>query len=186
MDADLDSTVNDVSEVKIPWTCLGNPLGEVRIATIIEAESTGSVLAVHPTQTIDSGSVQQNFTEFLQFTPQLQGDLSDGTLTSFPIIYRTYLGSNVSGPVKDFDVIVKADDGDTDTRTNCQWDWDTLEDLNVSTANTVSRSFTILRACPLITGLEDLTILEDAPSRPWFSRASVWTNRMRTPPCRGT
>ena len=162
MDADLDSTVNDVSEVKIPWTCLGNPLGEVRIATIIEAESTGSVLAVHPTQTIDSGSVQQNFTEFLQFTPQLQGDLSDGTLTSFPIIYRTYLGSNVSGPVKDFDVIVKADDGDTDTRTNCQWDWDTLEDLNVSTANTVSRSFTILRACPLITGLEDLTILEDA------------------------
>ena len=93
MDADLDSTVNDVSEVKIPWTCLGNPLGEVRIATIIEAESTGSVLAVHPTQTIDSGSVQQNFTEFLQFTPQLQGDLSDGTLTSFPIIYRTYLGN---------------------------------------------------------------------------------------------
>ena len=64
--------------------------------------------------------------------------------------------------MKDFDVIVKADDGDTDTRTNCQWDWDTLEDLNVSTANTVSRSFTILRACPLITGLEDLTILEDA------------------------
>ena len=86
--------------------------------------------------------------------------------------------------MKDFDVTVKADDGDTDTCTN--WDWDTLEDLNVSTANTVSRSFTILRACPLITGLEDLTILEDHPSRPWFSRASVWTNRMRTPPCLGT
>jgi flagellin-like protein len=147
-----NSLVTD-SEIAIPWNCIGEPSSTVRMIVVVQDESTGEVLSVHPDQTTAAGAIGQTFTEELTL---LMGhsDLAAGDdLTNHLLIYRSYVGSNNPSDAKTYDISVKVD-------ADCAEDWETITSVDMST--NVAESMDILRACPVVTNLVDITVNEDS------------------------
>ena len=141
------------TEIAIPWDCIGQPSSTVRLIAIIQDESTGAVSSVHPDQTVATGAVGQTFNEELTL---LMGhsDLADGgDLTNHLLIYRSYVGSNTPTDAKTYDISAKVD-------APCAEDWGTLNGVDMST--NVNEEIDILRACPVIENLVDITVNEDS------------------------
>ena len=81
-------------------------------------------------------------------------DLADGgDLTNHLLIYRSYVGSNTPTDAKTYDISAKVD-------APCAEDWGTLNDVDMST--NVNEVIDILRACPVIENLVDITVNEDS------------------------
>jgi len=149
----IGNSLDTDSEIGIPWNCIGEPSSTVRMIVVVQDESTGAVLSVHPDQTITAGATGQTFTEELTL---LMGhsDLAEGDdLTNHLLIYRSYVGSSNPSDAKTYDISVKVD-------ADCAEDWDTITSVDMST--NVAESMDILRACPVVTNLVDITVNEDS------------------------
>ena len=141
-----DSTDGD-TEFAIPWTCIGSPAGTVRLIGIVQDETALDIQTVHPTQTI-TGSGTETLTVPIEISLN-QGDLGDGSLTDYQLIYRSFVGSNTPSDAKEYDIMTLAD-------APCAEDWGTIEDVNMST--NVAESMTIERACPFIAAPSFVTV----------------------------
>jgi flagellin-like protein len=149
----IGNSLDSDSEIAIPWNCIGEPSSTVRMIVVVQDESTGAVLSVHPDQTTTAGATGQTFTEELTL---LMGhsDLAEGDdLANHLLIYRSYVGSNNPSPAKTYDISVKVD-------ADCAEDWRTITSVDMST--NVAESMNILRACPVVTNLVDITVNEDS------------------------
>ena len=153
VDADMSTSF---AEFQIPFSRMGGMPSEVRIIAIVQGESSATVSTVHPTQTIDSASSTQTFSDYL--TVELGADnLDDGVLTDEVLIYRSFLGSNSPSDGKVYDVTVKH------SATCGGADWAVYEDVDMSGNQDIS--IDILRACPTISDdLDDVDSTEDAAS----------------------
>ena len=141
-----DSTDTD-TEFKIPWTCLGSPADTVRLMGIVQDETSVDIQTIHPSQTI-TGSGTETLVTPIEITLN-QGDLGDGSLTDYQLIYRSFVGSSTPTDPKEYDVMVLAD-------APCAEDWGTISDINMST--NVAESLTIERACPFIASPSFVTV----------------------------
>ena len=152
LNADLGA---DESEIAIPWDCIGNPVGDVRMVAFVQDENAGSIDTIHPTQTLAGGN-----TESLTSSMMISlgnGDMSDGTIENYLLIYRSYVGSATAGDAKVYNLMVKTD-------ADCAEDWDTENDIVMSEPRDVG--FDILRACPEIgNNLVDIEVSEDSASK---------------------
>jgi flagellin-like protein len=141
------------TEISIPWDCIGQPSATVRMIVIVQDETTGAIESVHPDQTFATGAVGQTFSDELTILMG-HGDLVDGDdLTNHLLIYRSYVGSNTPSDAKTYDISVKVDAA-------CQEDWGNINSVDMST--NVAESVNILRACPVIQDLVDITVNEDS------------------------
>jgi plastocyanin len=141
------------TEIAIPWTCIGEPSEVVRVLAVVQDESSGEVDSVHPTQNIATGANAQTFDDEITL---LMGhsDLSGGDdLRNHLLIYRSYVGSNTPSAAKTYDISVKVD-------ATCAEDWGNINDVDMST--NAWESVDILRACPVIQNLVDVTVDEDS------------------------
>jgi len=141
------------TEIAIPWTCIGEPSEVVRVLAVVQDESSGEVDSVHPTQSIATGANAQTFDDEITL---LMGhnDLSGGEdLRNHLLIYRSYVGSNSPSAAKTYDISVKVD-------ATCAEDWGNINDVDMST--NAWESVDILRACPVIQNLVDVTVDEDS------------------------
>jgi len=153
LSSSIGNTADTDTEIAIPWTCIGEPSNTVRMIVVVQNESTGAVESVHPDQTIATGAVGQTFNEELTL---LLGhtDLADGDdLTNHLLIYRSYVGSNSPSDAKTYDISVKVEAA-------CEEDWGNINSVDMST--NVATSVDILRACPVIQDLVDITVNEDS------------------------
>ena len=153
VDTDGDGDMNDDTEIAIPWNCIGSPSNSVRMIVVVQDESTGAVTSVHPSQNIAAGAVGQAFNEELTV---LMGhsDLATGMdLENHLLIYRSYIGSNTPTDAKRYDISAKV-------TADCEEDWGTLNDIDMSTNK--EEEIDILRACPVIQDLVDITVAEDS------------------------
>jgi len=151
----IGNSLDTDSEIAIPWTCIGEPSSTVRMIVVIQDESTGALLSVHPDQTTTAGATGQTFTDELTL---LMGhsDLAEGDdLSNHLLIYRSYVGSNSPSDAKTYDISVKVD-------ADCAEDWETITSVDMST--NVAESMDIKRACPVVTNLVDITVNEDSGS----------------------
>ena len=153
MSSTIGNTGDTDTEISIPWNCIGEPTSTVRMIVIVQDESTGAIESVHPDQTVTTGAVGQTFNEELTI---LMGhsDLADGDdLTNHLLIYRSYVGSNTPSDAKTYDISVKVEAA-------CEEDWGNINSVDMST--NVATSVDILRACPVIQDLVDVTVNEDS------------------------
>ncbi len=141
------------AEISIPFSRMGGTPSQVDIVAIVQGESTADVSTVHPTQTIDSGSTLQTFSEYI--TVELtHNDLLTGSIADEVLVYRTYKGSSTPSVAKAYDVMIK-------TSADCAYDWAVTEDLSMAT--NANLNLDMERACPVIgTSLDDITVNEDS------------------------
>jgi len=146
------SSSGTLTEISIPFSRMGGTPSQIDIVTIVQGETTADVSTVHPTQTIDSNTLQ-SFTEYM--TVELtHDDLADGSITDEVLVYRSYKGSNSPSAAKNYDVMIKTD-------ADCAQDWAT--DTNLSLATNVAITLDMARACPEVqTSLADITVAEDS------------------------
>ena len=149
----IGNTADTNSEIAIPWTCIGEPASTVRMIVVVQDESTGAVASVHPNQTIAAGSVGQTFTDELTLLMGHSDLAEGGDLTNHLLIYRSYVGSNTPSDAKTYDISAKVD-------ATCKEDWHTVTSVDLS--SNVEMDMDILRACPLVTNLVDITVNEDS------------------------
>jgi len=152
----LSSQIGDSSdtdtEISIPWDCIGSPADTVRMIVIVQDDSTGQVASVHPSQTIATGN-NQSFNEEITLIMGHSDLSSSDELRNHLLIYRSYVGSNTPSTAKNYDLSVKVDAA-------CEEDWGNIDNIDMST--NVWESVDILRACPVITDLVDVTVDEDS------------------------
>ena len=74
-------------------------------------------------------------------------------LVNHLLIYRSYIGSNTPTDAKTYNVATKV-------TASCAEDWGTLSNIDMSTSK--EESIDILRACPVIQDLIDITVNEDS------------------------
>ena len=173
---DVDFSTS-VAEMYIPWSRLGGMPDQIDIVAIVQQETTADIDVVHPMQTIDAGTTQQNLTKFM--TVELtKDDLATGELDDEVLVYRSYKGSITPSAAKEYNLMVKTD-------ANCAQDWAIVEDISVATNVVFDSGYTagtgettdvrstidILRACPVIDtdgtnpatdGLVDYSVDEDS------------------------
>ena len=135
---------NTNTEVKIPWSCIGDPgAGEkVRLSAVVLEEGNGNVASTHPS----TGHVK---------LVMGQDSLGDGTLDDKRLNYREYIGSNSPSASEDYEVTVKVDAPD-----GCGEDWGVITGLDMATNR--AESIDILRACPVIVNVDDVVYDEDS------------------------
>jgi hypothetical protein len=142
-------SANDVTEVAIPWSCIGSPIGDVRLLATVLNEDDGEVDTVHPNPDgFTLGSGNESFSGSLSITVG-QLDLGDGSLDDYRLIYRSYIGSTTAGPAKNYDVMVVGD-------APCEEDWGNL--YNISMGANFAGSITLERACPFIAAPSFVTV----------------------------
>jgi flagellin-like protein len=129
------------TELKIPWDCIGSPSNRwVRMSVVVLEESGGVEASKHPS----SGYLSMNLGK---------SNLGDGTLSDERLNYRSYIGSNTPSPSEDYNILAKVD-------ADCAEDWGNINGLNMSENR--DENIDILRACPVITGIEDVSYDEDS------------------------
>ncbi len=142
-------SANDVTEVAIPWSCIGSPIGDIRLLATVLNEGDGEVDTVYPNPddfTLDGGN--ESFSGSLSITVG-QLDLGDGNLDDYRLIYRSYIGSTTAGPAKNYDVMVVGN-------APCEEDWGNI--YNISMDQNFAGSITIERACPFIAAPSFVTV----------------------------
>ena len=140
---------NDVTEISIPWSCIGSPIGDVRLLGTVLNESDGEVNTVHPNPddfTLAGGN--ESFTDTLSITLG-QLNLQNGGIDDYRLIYRSYLGTTTASAAKNYDVMVVGD-------APCAEDWGTISDISMAT--NYAGSITIERACPFISAPSFVTV----------------------------
>mgnify|MGYP000013462230 CR=1 FL=1 len=174
VDVDFSTSFGEIS---IPWSRIGGMPDQIDIVAMVQAETTADISTVHPTQTLDAGATLQNLSSFM--TVELtHGDLMTGSLSDEVLVYRTYKGVVTPSAAKNYDIMLK-------TPADCEYDWETIEDVSMSTnvvfddnyvagsgeTTDVRDTVDILRACPVIdtegsvnddTGLSDFNKDEDS------------------------
>jgi len=142
------------AEIVIPWSCIGSPVGDVRMVAFVQDESAGTIDNVHPSQTL-AGTTSESLSSSMSITLG-NGDLTDGTIENYLLIYRSYVGSNSAGAAKTYDLMVKTD-------ADCAEDWGNIDGINMSEKRELG--IDIERACPEIgTNLVDIEVSEDSSS----------------------
>ncbi|MCH1589081.1 MAG: right-handed parallel beta-helix repeat-containing protein, partial [Flavobacteriales bacterium] len=173
---DVDFSTS-VAELYVPWSRLGGTPDQIDIVAIVQAETTADIDVIHPMQTLDTSSTQQNLTKFM--TVELtKDDLATGELDNEVLVYRSYKGSTTPSDAKEYDLMVK-------TSADCAQDWAIVEDISIARNVvfetgysaaigenvTIEPTIAILRACPVIDimgtdpamdGLVDYTVDEDS------------------------
>jgi len=141
MAAHIGWTDNSNTELKIPWDCIGSPSNRwVRMSVVVLEESGGTVASNHPS----SGYLSINLGK---------SNLGDGTLSDERLNYRSYIGSNSPSPSEDYNILAKVN-------ADCAEDWGNIDGLDMSENR--DEDIDILRACPIITGVEDVSYDEDS------------------------
>ncbi|MDP6870369.1 MAG: type IV pilin [Candidatus Poseidoniaceae archaeon] len=141
------------TEIAIPWDCIGQPTDVVRMIVVVQDESTGETLSVHPDQSTSAGAVGQTFNEEMTIMMG-HSDLAAGDdLRNHLLVFRSYVGSNVASAAKQYDLQVKVD-------AVCEEDWGDVNDIDMSTNKWIDVD--IKRACPEISNLIDITVNEDS------------------------
>ena len=149
---------NPVSEWRVPWDCLGNPTEDVGWLAIVQWDPyPGVVAAVYPEQTFNNATNQaQTFTEFGTFDISVEhGDLDDGIMEDFPLIFREYRGSTTPSAAKAYMIDAKVRNAEGD-----YWDWGFHAPVIMSSNQDVT--IDILRAKPVIENLVDVSYDEDS------------------------
>jgi flagellin-like protein len=110
------------------------------MSVVVLEESGGTVASNHPS----SGYLSMNLGK---------ANLGDGTLSDERLNYRSYIGSNSPSPSEDYNILAKVN-------ADCAEDWGNIDGLNMSVNR--DEDIDILRACPIITGVEDVSYDEDS------------------------
>lgn len=141
MAAHVGWTDNTNTELKIPWDCIGSPSNRwVRMSVVVLEETGGVVASNHPS----TGYLSMNLGK---------ANLGDGTLSDERLNYRSYIGSNSPSPSEDYNILAKV-------AADCAEDWGNIDGLDMSENR--DEDIDILRACPIITGIEDVSYDEDS------------------------
>ena len=161
-------TTTPVSEFRVPWSCLGNPVDDVRWIAMVQWDSPfgqdGQVAGVFPEQPFNGTTTSgQTFGTFGNFHLN-GGDLSASgtapvTLDDHLLLFRTYTGSSTTPSAPHiYQILVKTLNSEGD-----YWDWD---DSNAPVVMTTNQdiSIDILRAKPVIENLVDVSYDEDSGS----------------------
>jgi flagellin-like protein len=132
---------NTNTELKIPWDCIGSPSNRwVRMSVVVLEESGGVVASNHPS----SGYLSMNLGK---------DNLDDGMLSDERLNYRSFIGSTTPSSAENYSIMAKVS-------VDCAEDWGVIEELDMS-ENRI-KDIDILRACPVITGIEDVSYDEDS------------------------
>ena len=144
MAAFIGYTDNTNTEIKIPWSCIGGPGAgdKIRLNAVVLGEDDGTIASTHPS----TGHVKLIMG---------QGSLGDGTMDDKRLNYREYINSNIPSASEDYEVTVKVQAPD-----GCDDDWGVITGLDMSVNR--EESIDILRACPVIIGIEDVVVDEDS------------------------
>jgi plastocyanin len=159
IDFHLATGTDYVSEFRLPWSCIGDPVDAVRWLAIVQWDPyPGVVAGVYPEQPFDNATnTAQTFGEFGTFNVNADhGDLDDGLMDDFLLIFRSYVGSTTPGSNNIYQIMVKTRNVEGD-----YWDWGSAAPIVMTSNQDIT--IDIQRAKPIITeNMVDVEYNEDS------------------------